>query len=874
MRAEHWLYTIPLRLRSLFRRRRADLDLDEELHDHVALKTKDYIAKGMAPQEARRAALIELGGFEQTKEECRDMRKINWLQDFIQDVRYGLRMMRKSPGFTAVAILTLALGIGANSAVFSAIDAVLLRPLPFPDGDQLMRISQYNPKVRGGSNPFVAPVRLEDWNRMNSAFQALTGYYTEDDSETSGPIPEKITIGFVAARFLQVWGVAPEFGHDFTPEGEHSTGFSEALISNRYWRQRFGGNPDVLGKNLRIFKSSITVIGVMPASFIYPDPDVDVWLYVPIGGPYTLSRDDTWYTVIGRLKKGVTLEQARANLATVQAQLGKQFPKPDADISVKIQPLKNTIVGQVGRSFWMLFGAVSLLLLIACTNIAALLLARSSHRRHEISIRFALGATRAAILRQLLTETFLLALAGAALGLLIADAASSVFQTLAASLPRVSEIRLDPAIVLYTLGSSVIVTLLCGLVPALRTAREGISGSLAQTAAMQVSSRNHLQWLLVSVQVALAVTLLAGAGLLVRSFEEIARVSAGFEPAHILTFHISASYAETVNYKALTARVDGDLDSLRALPGVTEAATSATLPGVPSGPETELKIVGGQASPDRKIMADTFAVSPDYFAAMQIPLLEGATCRELPNGVEVMVNRSFANTYLPNLPVIGRHIASGGFLGTGQISGIVGDAREEGLNHAPQPTVYWCFSAPMPDPNFLVRTSAGPMSMAETVRKALAKLEPGRSVFDISPLTDHLSESFSENRLRMILLGFFALTAIALASIGLYGTLSYSVAVRKREIGLRMAIGATRGQIATMFLYKGLGVCAVGCALGLALAVVFARVLAGMLYGVSPNDLLTLSAVVVLVAVVASVASLLPAIRAARVDPMVALRYE
>lgn len=863
--------------RNWLERRNRDADLDEELHGYAEMLAEEKMRGGTSAHEARREAKMEMGGIEQVKERTREIRAGHFLETLWQDVRFGARMLRKSPGFTAVVILTLALGIGANSAVFSAIDAVLLRPLPFPDGDQLMRISQYNPKVQGGSNPFVAPVRLEDWNRMNSTFQVLTGYYTEEDSETSGQIPEKITIAFVAPRFLQVWGVAPLLGRDFSPAEERFGGPTAVLISNRYWRERFGSDPHVLEKKVRIADwKSVPIVGVMPASFLFPVPDVDVWFIAPIGAPYTLSRDSTWYTVIGRLKKGVTVAQARANLATVQAQLGKEYPKPDADIAVNIQPLKDTIVGTVGRSFWMLFGAVSLLLLIVCTNIAALLLAKSSQRRHEIAIRFALGASRGAILRQLLTETFLLALAGAAVGLVIAGAASNIFQTLAASLPRVGEIHLDARIVLYSLVCSVIVTLLCGLFPALRAAREGISGSLAQTGTAQVSTRNRLQWLLVGVQVALAVILLAGAGLLVRSFEEIARVSPGFEPTHILTFHVSGSYGETVDMKALTQRIDRILDSLRALPGVSEAATSGTLPGVPSGPEAEFNIVEGQSDPNRKVVADSLAVSPDYFATMKIPLLEGQTCAERTSGADVMVNRSFAYTYFGQLPAIGHHLIATGqaFFPTGEIRGIVGDAREEGLNHAPVPTVYWCLSAPGPDPNYLLRTSNAPMGMAATVRERLAQLEPGRSVFGISPLTDHLSESFSENRLRMILLGFFALTAIALASIGLYGTLSYSVAMRKREIGLRMALGATRGQIAALFLFKGFTVCTLGCLAGLALAVAFARVLAGMLYGVSPNDVLTLSAVVVLVILVAAVASLLPAIRASRVDPMTALRYE
>ena len=869
-RLQSWFSWLPW-----YRRQTRDADLARELRDHLDLEADEQRAAGRSPEQAAYAAHRALGNTLKIEEDVRRAWGIQWLETLVQDLHYALRMLRKSPGFAAVAVLTLALGIGANSAVFSAIDAILLRPLPFPAGDQLMRISQYHPKDRN-SNPFVAPARLEDWNRMNSTFRALTGYYTEDDSETSGAIPEKITIAFVAPRFLQVWGVAPEMGRDFTPAEERFGGPTAALISNRYWHERFGGSPDALGQKLRIGKAAVPIVGIMPVSFRFPVHDVDVWWPVPVGAPYTTNRDDTWYTVIGRLKAGVPVALARANLETVQEQLGKQYPKPDADIAVKIEPLKDTIVGDVGRSFWMLFGAVSLLLLIACTNIAALLLARSSHRRHEISIRFALGASRTAILRQLLTETFLLALVGAVLGLAIAGASAKVFQRLAASLPRVSEVNLDATIVVYTLACSVVVTLVCGFFPAMRAVREGLSASLAQTSASQVSSHNRLQWLLVGVQVALAVTLLAGAGLLVRSFQEIGRVSLGFEPTHVLTFHVSASYAETADYKALTQRIDRILISLRALPGVSDAATSGTLPGVPSGPESELKIVEGQVNPNRKIVADVLAVSPHYFATMQIPLLEGENCAERTSGADVMVNRSFADTYFPGSPAVGHHITEAGqqFLPVGEIRGIVGDAREEGLNHAPQPTVYWCLSAPMPDPNYLVRTKNQPMSLAGTVRKRLAHLEPGRSVFGISPLTDHLSDAFSENRLRMFLLAFFALTAILLACIGLYGTLSYSVAMRRREIGLRMALGALRGRIARQFLVQGMQVCALGCAAGLLLTSVFGRVLSGMLYGVSAMDFATLSMVVLIMLGVATAACVVPAMRASRVDPMVALRYE
>jgi putative ABC transport system permease protein len=864
---------------SLFWRRK-QRELNEEIDGHLRMAMQDRVDRGENRARASQSARRELGNPTLIHETTRDQWGWRWLETLLQDLRYGLRTLHKSPGFTAVAILTLALGTGANSAVFSAIDAILLRPLPFPESDQLMRISQYHLKVKN-SNPFVAPVRVEDWNRMNSTFQAITGYYTEDDSEVSGPLPEKITAAYVAPRFLQVWGVAPALGRDFTTGEERYGGPGAVLISNRFWHQRFGGDATALGKNLRIGQSSYAIVGIMPASFLFPETDVDLWSPIPTDSPYTWaqSRDDTWYTVIGRLKRGVTLEQARANLATVQTQLGKEYPKPDADLGVKIQPLKEIMVGSsVRRSFWMLFGSVSLLLLIACTNIAALLLARSSQRQHEISIRFALGGSRAAIIRQLLTEMFLLALAGAALGLVVAGAASKIFEALAGTLPRVQEIHLDATVVFYSLACSVMVTLLCGLFPAIRAARKSISISLAQASFTQVSTRNRLQWLLVGVQVALAVTLLAGAGLLLRSFQELGHVSPGFQSSHVLTFHISASYGETINMKAMAQRIDRTIDSLRALPGVVSAATSATLPGASSEYPLEFKIAEGATDANRKILADSRAVSPDYFTTMQIPRLEGQACRERSSGADVMVNRSFANTYFPQSQAIGHHLlvqgSNASFFSPGEIRGIVGDAREQGLSHAPVPTVYWCFVAAMPDPFYLVRTHSAPMTMAETIRKRIHDIEPARSVFDISPLTAHIDESFSENRLGMVLLGFFATTAISLACLGLYGTLSYSVTIRQREIGLRMALGALRAQIAKQFLLQGLRVCFVGCAVGLGLAIAFSRLLSGMLYGVSPTDTATLVGVVLIMLSVAAIASLVPVRRAMRVDPMVALRHE
>jgi putative ABC transport system permease protein len=495
--------------------------------------------------------------------------------------------------------------------------------------------------------------------------------------------------------------------------------------------------------------------------------------------------------------------QARANLATVQAQLGKAFPKTDAELVVGIEALKERTVGGARRSLWMLFGSVSLLLLIACINIVALLLARATQRQHEISVRFSLGAPRVAIVTQLLTETFVLAFIGAVLGLMFASGASRVFRTLAADLPRVHEIGLDARVVLYSLACMVVATLLCSLFPAIRGTRRNLFSSLAQTSRSQVSGRNPLQWTLVGVQVALAVTLLAGAGLLLRSFQALGRVSPGFEAAHVLTFHVSGSYGETADWKGLTQRIDRTIEELRSVPGVEAAGASAGLPGVPTQYQTELQFTEGEQDPEHKIVTESRFITPGYFATMKIPLLAGELCGEPkfigapadPTGiqhiaitsVQVLVNRSFADAYPAGPSVIGHHLqaVNSSFLrpsDAGEVRGIVGDAREEGMNRPPSPTVYWCFGAPGgPDPFYLVRTRSEPMAMAETIRKKIHGIEPARSVFDIKPLPEHIDDAFAENRMRTILLTFFAATAVSLACVGLYGTLSYSVNVRQRK---------------------------------------------------------------------------------------------
>jgi len=860
--------------KSIFPKRASDAQMNSELRFHIHELTDEYTAAGMSPQEARRRAALEFGGQEKCKEEVRDVYRIRFLDATLANLKSAFRFIRKSPTFCITVILTLALAIGANSAVFSAIDAILLKPLPFPDADQLVLVEQHNSKSAAVLTR-VAPTRLDDWNRLNSTFQALTGFYSEDVSESTGALPEKVTRAWVSSRFFQVWGLVPSSGREFTPEEETLNGPNAVLISDRFWRRRFNADPGILGKNLRLDGRLYPIVGVMPPSFLFPDREADLWSPIPSGLTIGRARENNWFVVIGRLKPGATVAQARADLGTIQVQLGRQFPETD-NLSVTVDALKENTVGGSRRSLWLLFGSVSLLLLIACTNIIALLLSRSAQRQHEIAVRFSLGASRGALIAQLLTETFLLALLGSGLGLFLAAAASGIFRSLAAQLPRVEEIHLDARIVLYSLACSLVVTFLCGLVPAIRGTRSRLSGSLAQTSRSQVSGRNPLQWLLVGIQVALAVTLLAGAGLLLRSFQELGRVTRGFDSSHILAFQLSMNWGETGDMKKLRQFTDRVLETLRATPGVDSAAISVGVPGVPFQYQTELKLLEGRAESEPKLVTDNRFVSASYFATLRIPLLAGQICRETDGPPTVVVNRTFADSYFHGESVIGHHLQSVslGYAGPAEIVGIAGDARETGLDRAPVPTAYWCAPIAQPGTYFLVRTRNAPMTMAETIRRQLRDIEPQRSAYDFAPLEQHFSDGLAENRLRTFLLSFFAATALSLACVGLYGTLSYNVNVRRREVGLRLALGALRGQIIKQFLWQGLAVCLLGCVVGFVLAAASTRVLAGLLYGVSPTDLPTLCAVIFLVLAVSAVASLLPSIRASRVEPMQVLRDE
>jgi len=856
------------RIRNVFRGNGVQREIDRELSFHLAERVDELRASGMSGEEATRLARRQLGNYTAHMERTREMDLSGWLEAVVRNLRQAARSLAKTPVFTATVVLTLALSIGANSAVFSAIYAILLRPLPFPEADQLVEIQQSKP-----NNPLgpVAPVRLEDWNRLNSTLQALTGYYTQDESEVSAEMPEKLKRAFVAPRFLQVWGVGPAIGRDFTDVEFRFGGPNAILISDRLWRRRFAADPNVMGKNLRFGTTSHTIVGVMAASFAFPDRDVDLWSPSPPDAPYARPRENTWYRVIARMKPAVTVEQARANLATVQADLGRQFPKTDANLQVHMRPLKEAAVGSIRRSLWIVFGSVSVLLLIACTNVAALLLSRATQKQHEISVRFSLGASRLTVMAHLLSEVFLLALAGATLGLGVAAAASTVFRLLAKNLPRVEEIALNWNIVFYSLVCAVATTFLCGLLPALRGTRRSLANSMASASRTQVAGRNRVQLGLVAIQVAFAVTLLAGAGLLFRSLKELSRVTPGFDPTHVLTFQITISWGEFSLARPTAARI---LEGVRAVPGVEATAVASALPGIAGKFQPELEIAERRGEMEPKIVAESRFVSATYFDTLRIPLLAGELCRDDAKSRSAVVNRAFASTYFKGTAAaVGHHLQRPGST-PGRITGIVGDAREAGIEHAPIPTVYWCYTSAEPHSYFMARTSGDPAALIETIRRKVLEVEPRRSVFSFTVLDEHISESFATNRLRTFLLAFFAVTAVSLASVGLYGTLSYLVSTRQREVGLRLALGAVRSQIVSQFLGQGIAVSLLGCAGGLVLLAGCARLISGMLYGVAASDVRTLSGVVLVVLAVAILASLVPAIRASRLDPMRVLRNE
>lgn len=786
------------------------------------------------------------------------------------------RGLVRRPAFLLAVILTMGLGIGANSAIFSVIDAVLLKPLPYPGAERLTAIYESNSRQKAARSD-VAPIRLEEWNRMNHTFVALSGAYTENQAETSGPLPEKFLVARAAPRLFTVLGTPPIAGRAFAPDEELPNGPAAAVISERLWRRRFHADPQAIGSVLRLSSGGFPIVGVVPDSVDFPAADVDVWVPSRLSDVVMRSRVARYYTAVGRLREGVDLRAGQADLAAVQGRLALQYPATDSNWTAVVDPLKERTVGSVRGSLWILFAAVSLVLMIACANVACLLLSQAARREREIAMRLALGAGRARIAAEQLAETLCAVIPGAVLGLILAAWGVAWFRRAAAGLPRATEILVDWRMVLFALSLTVLTSLLCGLFPAFHATRRGVSGMLAQGGRGQVGGRrSSLQWLVAS-QMALAIVLLVGAGLLIRTLASLQKMPLGFRADNVLVLHISASFDEKRDMRRVQQRFQRTLDALASTPGLEGAAISADLPGTGEDYPQQFSVVGKPDEAEgQKTFADVQAVSPDYFRVLAIPLVAGEVCRvglETNRVQEVMVNRSFVDAYLSDRSPVQQHLKVP--LGTVEIKGVVGDVREHGYSRDPRPTIYYCeLPAFFPDPNYLVKTAGSPATMVEPLRRVLQALEPTRAMYDAKPLSDSLSATLEEKRFQTTLLSLFGLTALFLAAVGLYGVMSFLVAQRSREIGLRTALGARPGQILGQVIRQGGATTGAGIAVGIIAAATLSRWMSSLLFRVAPLDAITFLAAPAILGAVALIALWGPAWRATQVDPIEALRSE
>jgi len=817
------------------------------------------------------------------------------METLSHDLRYGFRMLVKSPGFTAVAVVTLALGIGANTALFSVINGVLLSPLPFPNPDQLVTLHENKPNFEGGS---VSYPNFRDWQKDNHTFSALAVGRISAFSLTGIGEAEQVGGEFISADFFPVLGVRPTVGRTFSQDEDQVGAGPVALISAGLWQRKFSSAADILGKSITLDARDYTIVGVIPADFHLQIPgfrETDV--YVPItqwSNPLLLQRGaGLGIHGIGRLRPGVTVEQARADMDAVTRNLATAFPDADKGISAKLNPLKEQMVGHVRPLLLVLLAAVGFVLLIACVNVANLLLARATGRTREFAVRAALGASQGRVVRQLLTESVLLALAGGGLGLLLAAwGTRAALGVLPAALPRAEQVGLDPQVLFFTVGISLLVGVLFGLTPALKTSQPDLHETLKQGGRGASGTRHRAQGVFVVVELALALVLLIGAGLTIRSLTKLWSVDPGFSPHNVLTFGLSLppSMMSATHDSIRSAFRDFDA-RLAAVPGVQ--AVSQTWGAIPlSGDDEQLFWLDGQPKPTHENemnWAIDYIVEPDYLKAMGIPLLRGRFFTPQDNEhspLVVVIDEVFAQKYFLNQNPVGQRIHVNRFAQPAEIVGVVGHVNQWGLGRDDQQSLRSGLYIPcmqMPD-DFIAMTPSGSavivragnasVGLLDSIRHINAQMSSQQVIFGAQTMDSLIADSVARQRFSMILLVVFAALALLLAAVGIYGVVSYVVGQRGHEIGLRMALGAQPQDILRLILGRGGKLAGFGVALGLAAALGLTRLMASLLYGVGAKDPLTFAGVAVLLTLVALAACYVPARRATKVDPVVALRYE
>lgn len=874
------------------RRSQALRDLQQDVEDHIALETQDNIDRGMPPEEAREAAIRKFGNVALIMEDTRAVWSPAWLPQFLQDLRYGARLLRRSPGFTLLTVLTLALGIGANAALFSVVNALLLRNLPYPDSDKLMYVTEFWPHelpVRGPPSP-----DFDNWRAQGRLFDRLEAYGGGGALNLTGAgEPERVQGTMVTAGFLSLIGVHPALGRNFTPEEDRPDGPPAVILGNGLWARRFSSTRDIIGKIVQLDGRDCTIVGVLPASFVFPDNNYSADLLVPMALPTNRHWQDQksfrLLRVLARVKPGVKPDALRAEFASIlrntAAEEPAQFVTMRKDMEVRVIPLHEWLSGDIRAFLLILQSAVMMVLLIGCLNIANLQIARSIARQKEMALRLSLGAGQARLTRQLLTESLLLSSMGGVAGLALGNWGIRYVRTvLPQNLHLLETVHMDYAVLAFTFSVVVVIGILTGLAPALTTIKVGLNESMKRGEGRGTAGGHHrLRGTLVIAEVALAMVLVVASGLLIRSFMHLATVDLGFDPQGVLTLRVPLSGQKYNTPESQAAFAAALIEHAQAIPGVREAAIAGGLPLVGTIGTAGMVIEGQPPPPPGGApTVPLTSVSKAYFHALGIPMVRG---RAFTDGdregaaLVIMVNQSFAARFFPGGDAIGKHVKFGSVRPGPmyEIVGVTGNVRQQGLLTANSPEVYVPYRQHgYEDPELLLILKSEPFQagLVADATGAIHSIDPNMPVYDVATMEERIGDALTEQRARMVSMGIFAALALTLAAVGIFGVMAYFVSRSAHEIGIRMALGAEPKDVLKQVLGHGMFLTGLGIALGLAGALMMTRVLGKMLYGVGVSDPLTLAGAVALFAVVAMAACCVPAYWAARVDPIVTLRHD
>jgi predicted permease len=884
-----WVRRLIYQTRAWLSPRQLDQDFDQELAAHLALLTEESVRRGLSPEQAQRAARIRLGGPTQLKETNRELHGLPAIETFLQDTRYAFRMLRKNPGFTAVAVLTLALGIGANTAIFSVVYAVLLKPLPYTNPEQLFTAFQANTQ-EGVAETGCSYLNFEEWRAQNHVFSEMAGIVAHQLTLTGRGEPAVVNTSVVTPELFALLDVKPLAGRMFFPQDGKQGAPPVVLISEDLWRGRFGADPKMLGTSINLDQRPFTVIGIIPSAFrtLFFTTKQEVWIPLvqdPVFSTFMPNRGSHLLPVIGRLKPGVSVAQAQAEMDAISARLAGEFPAENNGWTVRLVPLQKEIVGDVRTGLLVLLGAVGLVLLIACANIANLLLTRATSRSKEIAVRAALGAGRSRIIRQLLSETAVLGLLGGVVGIALAYwGVKALSSLLPSGLPQINPVRVDYFVLGFALLLSAIAGVAFGLAPAAFAANADLQNTLREGARSGESrDRRRARSFLAVVEISLAMVLLVTAGLLLRSFARLTSVSPGFDAQHIVKVDISLPQFQYSTPQQWAAFSEELLARIQSDPGLQDSAVAVPRPIVDRNVNLPFDIVGNPpSSASASRTASYVSVSPDYFRVMGIPLLAGRVFNQydISSARRVsIISEAMARLYFPNQDPLGRQISFGFSPGSGaamrEVVGIVGNVRDIALGKNPGAMMYVPYAqAPFWGANLVVKSTLSTSSVAAAIRQEVQRIDKDLPVTDVAKMPDLIDASVAQPRFRMFLLGLFAVMALVLAATGIFGVISYSVSRRTNEIGIRVALGASRHTILCMILRETLVLTLAGLAVGLPCALAASHLVGHMLFNVSANDPATLAAVAFSLATVAALAGYIPARRAMRVDPMVALRYQ